>query len=90
MSNIKISIIVPVYNEEKTILEILKKLSDIKKTYENIEIIVINDGSIDSSNQILENNSNFYDSLLSYEKNKGKGNAVRNGLKVARGDYVTF
>jgi glycosyltransferase involved in cell wall biosynthesis len=49
-----ISILVPVYNEEKTILDVLKKLSNIKKFGHSIEVIVINDGSSDNSEKIIK------------------------------------
>ena len=52
----KLSIIVPIYNEEKTILTVLEKLSDLKKQNQNIQIIVVNDGSRDNSLEILEKN----------------------------------
>ena len=45
----KFSIIVPVYNEDKTILKVLENLNNLKKYYQNIQIIVINDGSRDDS-----------------------------------------
>ncbi len=86
----KLSIIVPVYNEEKTILTVLEKLSDLKKQNQNIQIIVVNDGSRDNSLEILEKNKFLFDTLISYEINKGKGNAVRKGLESASGEYITF
>ena len=86
----KLSIIVPVFNEEKTILTVLKKLNDLKKQHQNIQIIVINDGSRDNSLEILEKNKFLFDTLISYTTNKGKGNAVKKGLESAYGDYVTF
>ena len=73
----KLSIIVPVFNEEKTILTVLKKLNDLKKQHQNIQIIVINDGSRDNSLEILEKNKFLFDTLISYTINKGKGNAVK-------------
>ena len=82
----KLSIIVPVYNEEKTILTVLEKLSDLKKQNQNIQIIVVNDGSRDNSLEILEKNKFLFDTLISYEINKGKGNAVRKGLESASGE----
>ena len=86
----KLSIIVPVYNEEKTILTVLEKLSDLKKQNQNIQIIVVNDGSRDNSLEILEKNKFLFDTLISYEINKGKGNAVRTGVESASGEYITF
>tara|TARA_B110000483_G_scaffold205822_1_gene249701 strand:+ start:775 stop:1479 length:705 start_codon:yes stop_codon:yes gene_type:complete len=87
---ILLSIIVPLYNEENTILKVLKKLSKLKETYNNIQIIVINDGSKDNSQIILDNNSWFYDELIINSTNEGKGNAVKKGLALAKGQYITF
>ena len=89
-NKILLSIIVPLYNEENTILKVLKKLSKLKETYNNIQIIVINDGSKDNSQIILDNNSGFYDELIINSTNEGKGNAVKKGLALANGQYVTF
>ena len=86
----KLSIIVPAYNEGKTILTVLQKLNDLKKFYQNIQIIVINDGSKDNSLEILESNKSLFDILINNPTNRGKGNAVKKGLEVADGDYITF
>ena len=86
----KLSIIVPVFNEDKTILTVLQKLDNLKKYYKNIQIVVVNDGSKDNSLQILEDNRSLFDILISNSVNKGKGNAVKKGLEAVDGDYVTF
>ena len=86
----KLSIIVPAYNEGKTILTVLQKLNDLKKFYQNTQIIVINDGSKDNSLEILESNKALFDILINNPTNWGKGNAVKKGLEVADGDYITF
>ena len=86
----KLSIIVPVYNEGETVLTVLQKLNNLKKFYQNIQIIVINDGSKDNSLAILESNKSLFDILINNPTNKGKGNAVKKGLEVADGDYITF
>ncbi|RLD46090.1 MAG: glycosyltransferase family 2 protein [Bacteroidetes bacterium] len=94
MDNIKkLSIIIPVYNEEKTIHEILnlvKKvelINDIEK-----EVILVNDASSDNSVAVLENyiaeNPNDGLQLFSHEKNKGKGAALHTGIAKATGDYL--
>ena len=59
----KISIIVPIFNEEKTIIEVLKKINLLKVWEEKkftYEVIVVNDGSKDNSFEILKKNSNLY------------------------------
>ena len=84
------SIIVPVFNEEKTILKILNELKKLNfKKFEK-EIIVINDGSTDSTKKILNENKDLYDSIYSLETNKGKGSAVKLGLQHTKGEYIVF
>jgi len=70
----KLSIIVPVYNEEKTIKELLKKVKNLKIPMKK-EIIVIDDGSRDNSLKILKSFKNI--NLISHQKNKGKGAAIK-------------
>ncbi len=85
-----LSIIIPVYNEEKTILEVLKK---IKKTTSNLfkyEVIVVDDGSTDQSKKILKNNNHLYDKLLTNEVNKGKGFSVKKGILNSSGTHIIF
>ena len=82
------TILIPVFNEENTIKEILDKISKIKIENVNFEIIVIDDGSNDKTKNILENNHNLYNKLISYEANQGKGYALKKGLEVATGKYV--
>jgi glycosyltransferase involved in cell wall biosynthesis len=84
------SIIVPVYNEEKTILKILEKLEKLKFSKFEKEIIVIDDGSTDNTKNILDKNKNLYNQLYSNIKNEGKGSAVKVGLQKCSGEYVVF
>ena len=86
----KLSIIIPVFNEERTIIEILEKVNNFKKDNSSYEIIIINDGSTDRTLDLLKNNSHLYNNLVSYEKNSGKGYAVKEGLKCSNGEYVIF
>ena len=86
----KISIVVPLYNEERTIINILSKIqNEIKKLNEfNFEVIIINDGSNDNSKKLLEENSNLYNTLISFNKNRGKGFAIKEGLKKISGEII--
>lgn len=85
----KISVIVPVYNEEKIILNSLKKLNFfLSKHFEDYEIIAINDGSTDNTLKILKS-LNFI-KLLSHKKNQGKGFAVKKGILNSSGDFVIY
>lgn len=86
---IKVSIITPVYNAEKTIKRCINSL--LKQSYKNIEIILINDGSKDKSLRILNNYEKKYSNIyVINQENKGAGAARNNGLLHANGEYVTF
>jgi glycosyltransferase involved in cell wall biosynthesis len=84
---IKLSIIIPCYNEEATISQIIEKII-INSPFNN-EIIVIDDCSTDKSKKILENNlKNKISKLIINEKNYGKGYSIRKGIEVCSGDIV--
>jgi glycosyltransferase involved in cell wall biosynthesis len=83
----KLSIIVPVYNEEKTILEILKKIDAVDFNGVEKEIIIVDDGSIDGTRAILKNLTGAH-KIFYHERNLGKGLAIRTGLKHVIGDYI--
>ena len=84
-----LSIIVPVYNEEKILLKSLKNLKNSKSAVER-EIIVINDGSTDGSAKVLKENKELYNKLLINEKNMGKGYSIKKGLIEANGTHIIF
>lgn len=85
-----ISIIIPIYNEKNTVIEILHKVNfEIKKLNSyKFEIIVIDDHSNDGSKEKLLQNSELYDLLKSNEKNSGKGFSVKQGIEAAKGDII--
>ena len=85
-----ISIIIPAFNEEKTIIEILKRVNRQTNKGIELEIIVIDDSSTDSTRELLINNPNLYTKFISLDKNLGKGGAVKEGLKIANGSYIMF
>ena len=84
-----ISIIVPVYNVEKYLEECI--ISLINQTYKNIEIIIVNDGSTDSSSELCEKLAR-YDNRINVvnKENAGLGLARNTGLEYVNGKYVTF
>jgi len=84
-----LSIIIPVYNEKNTIPEILKRIEQVSLNEFSFkkEIIVIDDGSTDSTKDILKGLEDKY-KIIYHPKNKGKGAAIRTGLQYASGDYV--
>ena len=83
----KLSIIIPCFNEESTIKEIIEKitsLNDIEK-----EIIVIDDNSSDNSKSILQNDlKDKIDQLILNDQNYGKGYSIRQGINKALGDII--
>ncbi len=85
--NHSLSIIIPVYNEESTLLVILKKIEIINK-FCDLEIIIINDGSTDNSKKIIDENKNLYTKSIHLVKNSGKGKAVIEGIKNCTKDYI--
>ena len=85
-----ISVIVPVFNEENTILKVLLKLNELKKSGFSSEIIVIDDGSTDNTRNILKENSKLIDKLFYNDTNRGKGFSVKRGIENADGNYVIF
>lgn len=89
MKKINLSIIVPLYNEENTILKILSKLNKINE-FCDVEIIVIDDGSTDNSRNIIKKNKSFYGKSIFFDKNMGKGKAVIEGIKQSKGDYIVI
>ncbi len=86
----KLSVIIPVYNEIKTIEEILNKVMN-ASLQEGIEkeIIIVDDGSIDGTREYLKRLGNQI-KVIFHEKNKGKGAAVRTGFSAATGDYIVI
>ena len=86
----KLSIIIPAYNEEKTILNVLNRIKATKDERILYEIIVVDDASTDGTDKILKQNTNLYDRLVRHEKNKGKGGAVKSGIEISSGDYIIF
>lgn len=84
----KLSIIVPVYNVENYIVECLESL--INQTLDPIEIIVVDDGSKDSSIEKIKNMIDGDRVKLIVQENKGLSGARNTGLKVAKGEYIAF
>lgn len=84
-----ISIIVPVYNVENYLNQCVDSL--INQTYKNLEIILINDGTLDKSGQICDDYK-LIDSriIVIHQENKGLSGARNSGLEIATGDYIGF
>src|SRR3989344_9075818 len=91
----KLSIIVPVYNEEKTITKILDKLLKLNLKMKK-EIIIVDDGSRDNSKKIIEGylKNKKANKKIEYKfkikENGGKGSAIKEGIRLATGDIITI
>ena len=85
----KITIIVPVYNVEKYLKTAID--SAINQTYKNIEIILVDDGSTDSSGKICDEYGKKDDRIIVvHQENKGLSGARNTGLDIAKGKYIMF
>lgn len=82
----KISIIIPAYNEQETIHQLLNQVLAVDTSILEKEIIVINDGSFDKTPEIISQIDNI--TIITHPKNLGKGAAVKAGLKRATGDII--
>lgn len=85
----KLSVVIPVYNEQKTILEILNRIEAVDLGEIAKEIIIVDDCSTDGTREILKDLENKY-KIIYQEKNQGKGAAVRRGFQEATGDYLVI
>ena len=87
---LKLSVIVPAYNEEATIVQVLEMVRAQEVTGVAFEVVVIDDGSKDRTIELIEARPELYDHLVKMPKNGGKGAAVKAGLAAAGGDYILF
>jgi glycosyltransferase involved in cell wall biosynthesis len=87
---IRVSVIVPAYNEAATIIAVLREVRAQKVEGVEFEVIVIDDGSKDNTIALLEQDPSLYDKLVKRSENGGKGAAVVLGLRNATGQYILF
>lgn len=88
-----ISLIIPAYNEAERLPETLASIFNfLKKENLEAEVIVVNDGSTDQTEEVARNNGAGYQKfkLINHSQNKGKGAAVKTGVMQAQGDYIVF
>jgi len=82
----KLSVIMPAYNEVDTIREIVKRVQAVGLAH---EIVIVDDGSSDGTREILKDLEKLPDvRVILHERNQGKGTAVRTGLQAAKGDVI--
>ena len=85
----KLSIIIPVYNEEKTILQVIRSVQNADIGMEK-QIIVVDDGSTDSTKEQLATSHDESVEVYFHPRNRGKGAAIRTGLSKVTGDLVVI
>ncbi len=84
-----ISIVIPCYNEEKTILKVIENILALKLTNISKEIIIVDDGSTDSTTHLLDNFINSENiKILKHQKNFGKGKALQTGISEASNEII--
>src|SRR3954454_12869255 len=85
----KLSIVVPVFNERNTVLEIVRRMRAVELP-DNIdrEIIVVDDGSDDGTKEVLAQLGDSTVRVVAHDTNRGKGAALRTGLEYVTGDYI--
>ena len=79
--NKKLSILIPVYNEEN-LLNILERINESKIENFDFETIIINDGSDDNTFNVIKENSDLYDKVINLDKNRGKDTLLKVDLKL--------
>jgi len=81
----KVSVIIPVYNEKNTIAEIIRRVSEVDIAS---ELIVVDDCSTDGTRDVYPKLERYIQKLLFHDRNMGKGAAFRTGLAAATGDVI--
>ena len=85
----KLTIIIPAYNEENTLASVVEHVRE-AFTDASYEIIVVDDGSTDSTGNVAESLKDSHTQIIRETKNKGKGNAIRRGIAASLGDYIAI
>ena len=85
----KLSILMPVYNEEARLADAVKQALDVQYPCE-IELVVVDDGSTDRTSQILAGMDNSRMRVILHERNQGKGAAIMTAVTAAEGDYLVI
>lgn len=84
----KVSIVIPVFNEQKTIRQIIERVTKISFNNLEKEIIVVDDGSNDKTREILRTINDKNIKIFYHQKNQGKGAALQTGFKAVTGDII--
>jgi glycosyltransferase involved in cell wall biosynthesis len=84
---VKLSVLVPVYNEAATVVAAMKRIVDVEYPCE-VEVVVVNDGSVDATAELLSAISDPRVKVVHHPTNRGKGAAIRTAAQSATGDYM--
>ena len=85
-----ISLIIPFYNCENTVMQTVEKVKEYAGIHKDIEFIAGNDGSTDNTYAVLKSAEDDIMRVAGYETNKGKGGAIQAGVAAAKGDKIIF
>src|SRR5687768_6986529 len=83
---VKLSVVIPAYNEERTVAETIQRVKTVDLGGLDLEIVVVDDGSKDQTREILKTIPGIR--VVLHERNSGKGAAVKSGFRAATGDIV--
>lgn len=84
----KLTVIIPVYNEEKSIIQVIDKVKNVKLNEVEKDIVIVDDFSTDATKELLEKLKDSSIKIFFHQKNQGKGAAIRTALKHATGDII--
>ena len=87
-NNPTISVIIPTYNRANFLTQSIPSV--LNQTYRNFEIIIVDDNSTDNTVEVLENYDDKRIKYIKNNENRGVGSARNQGIKIARGEYITF
>ena len=86
--HVKVSVIIPTYNRANLVEKAIKSV--LNQTYQDFEIIVVDDASTDNTEEVIKNFSNKRIKYIKCKKNKGDSFARNTGIKIAKGEYIAF
>ncbi len=87
---VRVSVVIPVYNEERTVVEVLERVRAQTVPGVDFEVVVVDDGSTDRTAELLEARPELHSRFVRLSRNGGKGAAVKAALAEATGDFVLF
>lgn len=91
MQNVKISVIIPTYNEASIIINTIETaLTFLERSFSEYELIISEDGSTDETDNTVQRIDNPHLRIIGHKPNKGKGFAVREGILASEGNIITY